>query len=137
MNQMELVEALINKTGIGKDEARAAVKLFFNSMAEALIKGDRVEIRGLCTFHVKNYKGYTGRNPKTGETAQIPPKKKPFYKSGKQLKKLVNNLYHDTKHRIYFKSRPHPRFSFHYGQSLLAHLKDLFWNTQLPKQYLL
>jgi len=90
MNQLELIEILRKKLGITKDEAQATVKLFFNNMSEALINGDRVEIRGMCSFYVKNYKGYTGRNPKTGETLQIHPKKQPFFKAGKELKKIVD-----------------------------------------------
>ena len=90
MNKLELVEALRNEIGISKDEAKATVQLFFDNMAGALIRGDRIEIRGLCSFYVKDYKGYTGRNPKTGEKLQTPPKKQPFFKPGKQLKKLVD-----------------------------------------------
>ncbi len=56
----------------------------------ALEKGDRVEIRGLCSFYVKTYEGYTGRNPKTGETVEIKPKKLPFFKCGKGLRERVN-----------------------------------------------
>jgi integration host factor subunit beta len=59
-------------------------------MAEALGRGDRVEIRGLCSFYVKKYKPYTGRNPKTGEKVKINPKKLPFFKAGKELKLRVN-----------------------------------------------
>ena len=66
------------------------VELFFDSMANALIKGDRVEIRGLCSFYVKKYKPYTGRNPKTGEKVPIQPKKLPFFKAGTELKKRVD-----------------------------------------------
>jgi integration host factor subunit beta len=91
MNQLELVEALKNKTGISKSEAKAVVKLFFDNMADALINGNRVEIRGMCSFFVKNYKGYLGRNPKTGEKLIIPPKKQPYFKAGKALKKIVDN----------------------------------------------
>jgi integration host factor subunit beta len=60
-------------------------------MSNALASGDRVEIRGLCSIYVKNYKGYTGRNPKTGEPTQVPPKKLPFFKSGKELKHRVDH----------------------------------------------
>ena len=91
MNQLELVEALKNKTGISKSEAKAAVKLFFDNLADAFINGDRVEIRGMCSFYVKNYKGYLGRNPKTGEKLIIHPKKQPYFKAGKELKKMVDN----------------------------------------------
>ena len=90
MNKMDLIEALKNEAGIGKKEAAAAVKLLFDKMAEALTNGDRVEIRGLCSFSVKEYKGYTGRNPKTGEKVQIKPKKLPFFKAGKELRELVD-----------------------------------------------
>ena len=90
MNKLELIEALQKEAGIGKKEAAAAVKLFFNKMAETLASGDRVEIRGLCSFYVKTYKGYIGRNPKTGEKVQIKPKKLPFFKCGKALKERVD-----------------------------------------------
>jgi len=90
MNKLELIEALKNEAGIGKKEASLAVKLFFDKMAESLANGDRVEVRGLCTFFVKDYKGYTGRNPKTGEQVQIKPKKLPFFKCGKELKERVD-----------------------------------------------
>ena len=59
-------------------------------MANALAKGDRVEIRGLCSFYVKKYKTYAGRNPKTGEKVKIKPKKLPFFKCGKELKDRVD-----------------------------------------------
>jgi integration host factor subunit beta len=56
----------------------------------ALAQRDRVEIRGLCSFFVKKYGGYTGRNPKTGEKVNIAPKKLPFFKTGKELKERVD-----------------------------------------------
>ena len=90
MNKMDLIETLKNETGIGRKEATAAVKLLFNEMADALARGDRVEIRGLCSFYVKDYKGYTGRNPKTGKKVPIKPKKLPFFKAGKELKERVD-----------------------------------------------
>lgn len=59
-------------------------------MADALSKGDRFEIRGLCSFFVKGYGSYTGRNQKTGENVKIKPKKLPFFKAGKELKQRVD-----------------------------------------------
>jgi integration host factor subunit beta len=59
-------------------------------MSDALANGERVEIRGLCSFFVKEYKGYTGRNPKTGAHTQVLPKKLPFFKCGKELKERVD-----------------------------------------------
>jgi integration host factor subunit beta len=64
MNKLELIQALKDATDLTKPEAAAVVDIFFNGMADALAKGDRVEIRGLCSFFVKEYDGYTGRNPK-------------------------------------------------------------------------
>ena len=90
MNKIELIAELSKKNGIKKSEARTVVDLFFNKMVDALASGDRVEIRGLCSFHVKKYKSYTGRNPKTGEKVKIRPKKLPFFKCGKELKERVD-----------------------------------------------
>jgi integration host factor subunit beta len=90
MNKLELIETLKTKAELTKNEATAVVNLFFNEMANALASGDRVEIRGLCSFYVKNYKSYTGRNPKTGQEVKIKPKKLPFFKCGKELKERVD-----------------------------------------------
>jgi integration host factor subunit beta len=90
MNKSDLIETLKTKAGISKTEAAAVVHLFFDEMANALASGDRVEIRGLCSFYVKKYKAYTGRNPKTGEKVKIKPKKLPFFKCGKELKDRVD-----------------------------------------------
>jgi len=90
MNKLELISALKNEANISKTEAAKVVQVFFDNMADAMVKGDRVEIRGLCSFFVKEYKSYTGRNPKTGEKVVIKPKKLPFFKSGKELKNRVN-----------------------------------------------
>lgn len=90
MNKLDLTESIKNEANLTKSEAFAAVDLFFNKIAEALAGGDRVEIRGLCSFYVKEYKGYTGRNPKTGAKVEVAPKKLPFFKCGKDLKDRVD-----------------------------------------------
>ncbi len=90
MNKLDLTVALKNETELTKSEAAAVVDLFFNEMANSLARGDRVEIRGLCSFYVKKYKAYAGRNPRTGEPARVKPKKLPFFKCGKELKERVN-----------------------------------------------
>jgi integration host factor subunit beta len=81
---------LREKTDISKSEAASIVDLFFDKMTEALASGGRVEIRGLCSFYIKEYESYIGRNPKTGEKVPIKPKKLPFFKAGKELKIRVN-----------------------------------------------
>jgi integration host factor subunit beta len=90
MNKLDLIAALKNEAELTKSEAAAVVDLFFNEMANALAEGDRVEIRGLCSFYVKKYKAYAGRNPKTGEPTKVKPKKLPFFKCGMELKERVN-----------------------------------------------
>ena len=90
MNKLDLIEALQNEAELTKNEAATVVKLFFNEIANALANGDRVEIRGLCSFYVKKYKAYTGRNPKTGEYVEVKAKKLPFFKCGKELKERVD-----------------------------------------------
>ncbi len=90
MNKFELIQVLKNSTGLSKPESEKVVSLFFNEIASAMAKGERVEIRGFCSFFVKKYGSYTGRNPKTGEKVKIAPKKLPFFKAGKKLKERVN-----------------------------------------------
>ena len=90
MNKLDLVSELKTRANISKEEAYRVVQIFFDHMADALVRGERVEIRGLCSFYVKNYKSYTGRNPKTGENVTIKPKKLPFFKCGKELKQRTN-----------------------------------------------
>lgn len=90
MNKLELIRELKDKCHLTKEEASKVVEIFFNEMTKAFIKGERVEIRGLCSFYIKDYASYTGRNPKTGEKVQIPAKKLPFFKCGKELKERVD-----------------------------------------------
>ena len=92
MNKLELIAALREKTDLSKSEAGAVVDHFFDLMAKTLAGGDRVEIRGLCSFYVKEYKSYTGRNPKTGEKVKIKPKKLPFFKAGKEFEGKSEHL---------------------------------------------
>ena len=91
MNKLELIETLRGECQISKKEAATIVDLFFGKMSNALAEGDRVEIRGLCSFYVKKYKAYAGRNPKTGERVQVASKKLPFFKCGQELKERVDS----------------------------------------------
>ena len=90
MNKVDLIQALKDSNNLSKSEAETVINLFFNEIADALAKGERVEIRGLCSFFVKKYGGYTGRNPKTGEFVKVASKKLPFFKVGKELKGRVD-----------------------------------------------
>ena len=90
MNKSDLIEALRGETGLTRSMAEQVVEIMFGKMTETLAKGGRVEIRDLCSIYVKEYKGYTGRNPKTGVHTEVPPKKLPFFKCGKELKERVD-----------------------------------------------
>ena len=90
MNKLDLIKRMIEDCRLPRNEAVIVVDLFFKSVSEALANGERVEIRGLCSFYVREYKSYKGRNPKTGEIVQVPPKKLPFFKCGKELKDRVD-----------------------------------------------
>jgi len=92
MNKSDLIEALRKETGLSKTKATMAVDLFFDEMSKALASGERVEIRSLFSMFVKEYKAYTGRNPKTGALSQVPEKKLPFFKCGKELGERVDIL---------------------------------------------
>ena len=90
MTKSDLIDTLRKETGLLRTKSKQVVELLSNKMTEALVAGDRVEIRGFCTIYVKEYKGYTGRNPKTGEPIEVPAKKLPFFKCGKELKDRVD-----------------------------------------------
>jgi integration host factor subunit beta len=81
---------LRNECQINKKETAAVVDIFFDQISTALAEGDRVEIRGLCSFFVKEYQSYQGRNPKTREAVTVASKKLPFFKIGKELKERVD-----------------------------------------------
>lgn len=89
MNKSELIEQLALTKNISNKRAEEIVNLVFGSMTEALTEGDRIEIRGLGSFVVKDYGTYTGRNPKTGDPITVNPKKLPFFKVGKELKERI------------------------------------------------
>lgn len=90
MNKIELIEALRENNDLSRSEAIQVVELFFGSIADTLAKGERVEIRDLCSFIVKSYESYAGRNPKTGEIVQVKPKKLPSFRPGLELKSRVD-----------------------------------------------
>jgi integration host factor subunit beta len=90
MKKSGLIDALGAERGLSKRKAEEVVGLFFAEMSKALASGNRVEIRGFCSFFVKHYKGYTGRNPKTGKLIVVPQKKLPSFKCGKELKERVD-----------------------------------------------
>ena len=92
MKKADLIKKVSEKENIPVAAARIVVDTLFDSMKESLEKGERIEIRGFGTFAVRHYNGYKGRNPKTGQIVEVPPKRLPFFKVGKELKDMVNRL---------------------------------------------
>ena len=90
MNKTNLIKQVSERNKIQLNVAKVIVDTIFNGMSESLEKGERIEIRGFGTFVARHYRAYKGRNPKTGESVDIPPKKLPYFKVGKELKELVN-----------------------------------------------
>ena len=90
MNKSELVEALAGEKNLTYKKSEEIVNIIFDSMAQELADGGIIEIRGFGSFVVKDYKAYTGRNPKTGEIIQVKPKRLPFFKVGKELRERVD-----------------------------------------------
>jgi len=87
MSKSDLVASIVEKLNISGKKAEAVVDTIFENMAETIVNGGRVEIRGFGTFALKEYDGYTGRNPKSGEIVTVKPKKLPFFKAGKESKR--------------------------------------------------
>jgi integration host factor subunit beta len=92
MNKSDLIADLSKKAEITQRKSEEIVNLVFDCMANALISGDRIEIRGFGSFMIKEYKGYVGRNPKTGAKIKVQGKRLPFFKTGKELRERVDAL---------------------------------------------
>ena len=90
MNKSELVEFLSEKIAQPKKRSEDVINLVFDSMTEILAHGGRIEIRGFGSFVTKDYESYTGRNPRTGESIEVSPKRLPTFKVGKELRERVN-----------------------------------------------
>ena len=90
MNKSQMINTLTEKTDCPIKTADKVVRIFFDSIKEALSEGDKVEIRGFGSFTVKHYEAYLGRNPRTGESVRVPPKKLPVFRTGKDLRHRVD-----------------------------------------------
>jgi len=92
MTKSELIESLSEVIPhITKKDTKIVVDVIFNSMVDALKRGEKIEIRGFGSFRVKNREARHGRNPKTGEIVNIPEKKTIFFKVGEELKRRVDH----------------------------------------------
>ncbi len=93
MTKSGLIEKVADCTPhISKKDTEVVVNTIFDAMTDALRKGERIEIRGFGSFQVKVREAREGRNPKTGEMVNIPAKRTPFFKVGKELKEMVDRV---------------------------------------------
>ncbi|MBI5181772.1 MAG: integration host factor subunit beta [Nitrospirae bacterium] len=91
MTKAELIEKVSEKIqGLTKRQTEVIVNSIFNSIKEALSKGNKIEIRGFGSFRIRQRRQRDGRNPKTGVSVSVPAKRVPFFKAGKELKELVD-----------------------------------------------
>ena len=89
MTKSQLIETVAARSGLTRKKAEHLVNTIFESMEDALVRGDRIEIRGFGSFKTKHYPAYTGRNPKTGSPIAGAEKVLPVFKVGKQLRDRV------------------------------------------------
>ena len=82
MTRSGLVQRVASKSGIAEVRAELLVETIFECMQAAMQRGERIELRGFGTFHVRNYGGYQGRNPKTGQAINVKPKRLPYFRPG-------------------------------------------------------
>ncbi|MDD5306673.1 MAG: integration host factor subunit beta [Deltaproteobacteria bacterium] len=90
MTKSELIDSVASQANITKSRSEQVVNCIFDSMTDALGKGEGIEIRGFGSFTVRQYRPYNGRNPRTGEPVNVDSKRLPFFKVGKDLKEMVN-----------------------------------------------
>lgn len=90
MTKSELVDAVARRENLPRITAERVVGVVFDTIRDALTRGDRVEIRGFGSFKARHYQGYTGRNPRTGAPIVVSPKVLPVFKVGKELRVRVN-----------------------------------------------
>jgi integration host factor subunit beta len=90
MTKAELAGRVADKIHLTKKQTETIVNILFACITDALKEGDKVELRGFGSFRTRSRNAREGRNPKTGDTVQIPSKKVPFFKAGKELREVVD-----------------------------------------------
>src|SRR5499425_3043457 len=91
LTKADLIEEVLKVTELPRKESEIIVETIFDSIIEAIQKGEKIEIRGFGSFRTRERRGRMGRNPKTGEKVEVPAKRIPFFKPSKELKDFVNS----------------------------------------------
>jgi integration host factor subunit beta len=89
VNKSDLIQEVARTSGLTGEVSATVVTAVFERITEALAKGERVELRGLGTFGIRQRRARVGRNPKTGATVNVPARKVPFFKMGKELRAIL------------------------------------------------
>ena len=90
MTKAELVEKVANQINLTKKQTEVVVNTVFSSITDSLAEGKKVELRGFGSFRIRQRNARVGRNPKSGQKVDVPSKKVPFFKAGKELRELVD-----------------------------------------------
>jgi integration host factor subunit beta len=90
MTKAELVEEVSRVSDLTKKHSEVIVDTVFRSIVDALHRGEKIELRGFGSFRLRRREPRKGRNPKTGDRVDVPPKQVPYFKPGKELKELIN-----------------------------------------------
>ena len=99
MTKADLVEEVVQVADLSKKHAEIIVNTVFQSIIEALHRDDKIELRGFGSFRVRQRRSRQGRNPKTGDRVDVPAKRIPYFKPGKELKDLINSSPESQSHR--------------------------------------
>jgi integration host factor subunit beta len=91
MTKAQLVEEVARTTQLTKKHAELIVNTVFDSIVQSLREGEKIELRGFGSFRIRQRGARIGRNPKTGDRVDVPPKRIPYFKPGKELKELLNH----------------------------------------------
>jgi len=91
MTKADLVEEVIRVAVLSKKDAENVVNTVFGQIMEALKSDDKIELRGFGSFRVRRRRSRLGRNPKTGDRVDVPSKRIPYFKPGKELRDLIND----------------------------------------------
>ena len=92
MTKAELIEEVSRVSDLTKKHSEIIVDTVFKSIINALHRGDKIELRGFGSFRIRQRESRKGRNPKTGQKIEVPPKKLPFFKVGKELKERIDKV---------------------------------------------
>ena len=90
MIKADLINKIAKEMNVSKQEAEEGVNLFFQTIKEAILRGEEIELRGFGSFRFRQRGARSGRNPRTGEPVEVPPKKVLYFKPSKLLKNMLN-----------------------------------------------